>query len=135
MSASFYKKVFGFGLITVLMGGLSACGWMVRDDAPTPYQSFRESMWHSMPDGDGNIYGGYKDEHITGNRYSVTFKGNGVTDRSTVTRYAHRRAKEVCVENGYRDYRMMKNGELHDAVYPNVGVTMPIVTLNFVCVR
>jgi len=59
----------------------------------TPYQ----------PEG---FTGGYKEEHIRDNLYYVTFNGNAWIDNGTVVKYFHRRAKEVCVENGYRDYHI-----------------------------
>jgi hypothetical protein len=50
--------------------------------------------------------GGYKDVHIRDNVYYVEFGGNALITASTAAQYFHRRAKEVCVEHGYRDYRV-----------------------------
>jgi hypothetical protein len=61
---------------------------------PTPYQPIAYA-------------GGYKDTHIRDNVYYITFKGNGFTDSGTVVQYFHRRAKELCVEKGFRDYHVL----------------------------
>jgi hypothetical protein len=39
----------------------------------------------------------------------VTFNGNAWIDNSTVVQYFYRRAKEVCVENGYNDFRISEH--------------------------
>jgi len=50
--------------------------------------------------------GGYEDVHIRSNTYYVTVTTNAWTSTATAAQYFHRRAKEVCEENGYRDYRI-----------------------------
>jgi hypothetical protein len=50
--------------------------------------------------------GGYKDGHIRDNIYFVEVSTNAFTDQTTAAQYFHRRAKEVCLENGYRDYKV-----------------------------
>jgi hypothetical protein len=50
--------------------------------------------------------GGYKDAHIKDNLYFVEVATNAYTSQSTAAQYFHRRAKEVCQENGYRDYKI-----------------------------
>lgn len=69
------------------------CGSAHRLSNPTPYQ----------PDA---FTGGYKDAHIRDNIYFVEFNGNGYTPQTTVIQYFHRRAKEVCQQNGYRTYKI-----------------------------
>lgn len=72
-------------IISALATALSACA--------TPYQ----------PEGSS---GGYTDEPLGGDRFLVTFRGNGVTGESTVQAYALRRAREVCTENGFSKYEI-----------------------------
>jgi hypothetical protein len=50
--------------------------------------------------------GGYKDVHIRDNIYFVEVSTNSFTSQTTATQYFHRRAKEVCLENGYKDYKI-----------------------------
>ncbi|MCW8824918.1 MAG: hypothetical protein OQK78_00695 [Gammaproteobacteria bacterium] len=50
--------------------------------------------------------GGYKDAHIRDNLYFVEVSTNAYTSQSTAAQYMHRRAKEVCIENGYKDYKI-----------------------------
>ena len=50
--------------------------------------------------------GGYRDTHIKDNIYFVEIATNAYTTQSTAAQYFHRRAQEVCTENGYRDYEM-----------------------------
>lgn len=54
--------------------------------------------------------GGYKDAHIRDNLYFVEISTNAYTDQSTAAQYFHRRAKEVCSENGYKDLTRPKLG-------------------------
>jgi len=50
--------------------------------------------------------GGYKDSHIRDNLYYVEISTNAYTSQGTAAQYMHRRAQEVCVENGYKDYKI-----------------------------
>ncbi|MEK6624765.1 MAG: hypothetical protein AABY86_07345 [Bdellovibrionota bacterium] len=50
--------------------------------------------------------GGYEDAHIKDNLYFVEFKANAYTDHLTTERFFLRRAKEVCLENGYSDFQI-----------------------------
>ena len=56
--------------------------------------------------------GGYRDAHIRDNIYYVEFGGNGMLDTTKAAEYFHRRAKEVCVENGYSDYRITQERDI-----------------------
>jgi len=51
--------------------------------------------------------GGYKDVHIHDNVYYVTFGGNAWIDTGTAVQYFHRRAKELCTEKGFGNYRVL----------------------------
>ncbi|HET9474903.1 MAG TPA: hypothetical protein VFO82_13480 [Steroidobacteraceae bacterium] len=51
--------------------------------------------------------GGYKDVHIRDNVYYVSFAGNSWIDTGTVVQYFHRRAKELCTEKGFGNYRVL----------------------------
>ena len=50
--------------------------------------------------------GGYRDTHIRDNVYFVEVSTNAYTSQITAVQYFHRRAKEVCLENGYKDYQI-----------------------------
>lgn len=50
--------------------------------------------------------GGYEDAHIKDNLYFVEFQSNAYTDQLTTERYFLRRAKEICEENGYKDFKI-----------------------------
>ncbi len=58
--------------------------------------------------------GGYTDTHISTDVYRVEFQGNLDTSHETIKQYMYRRAKEVCVENGYNDYKIID--ELPDII-------------------
>lgn len=73
-----------FTLVAALI--LSAC-------SATPYQPM-------------GFTGGYKDAHIKDNMYYVEIATNAYTAKTTAIQYFHRRAKEICLENGYKDYRV-----------------------------
>jgi hypothetical protein len=79
----------------------------------TPYQ----------PEG---FRGGYKDMHIRDNIYYVQFSGNAWIDTMTAVQYFHRRAKEVCLENGYKDYRVSQERDItgHMAVVNSTNATI-----------
>lgn len=70
---------------------LALCSFMFG--CATPYQKMAFS-------------GGYKDTHIKDNTYFVEVVCNSFTSQTTAVEYLHRRAKEVCVENGYCDYKL-----------------------------
>lgn len=50
--------------------------------------------------------GGYEDGHIKDSIYFVSVQVNGVTSQKTAAQYLDRRAKEVCLENGYQEYKI-----------------------------
>ena len=77
---------------------------------------------------------GYADEHIKDSIYVVTFKGNGLTDRATCTKYAFRRAEEVCKENGYGDYKLLNETQT-GSVNARFGYEYPTVTVTIQCVK
>lgn len=89
--------------------GLAACS-----TAPTPYQALGDN-------------GGYSDQRIENDRFSVTFQGNSATPRDVVEEYALFRAAEVTLENGY-DYFKVVSREIEPVVEsvrgggPRVGV-------------
>lgn len=78
--------------------------------------------------------GGYADEHLHDNVYIVTFNGNGFTDWTTATKYAHRRAAELCKENGYDSYRDL-GGRRSVGAYTTVGGVHPEVILKIECIK
>ena len=56
--------------------------------------------------------GGYEDTHIKDNVYFVEFNSNAYTSFTVTAKYFHRRAKEVCEENGYKDYRIVNEKDI-----------------------
>lgn len=67
--------------------------------------------------------GGYRDAHIRDNVYYVEFTGNAWVDSVTAAQYFERRAKEVCEENGYGDYKVstQKDETAYQAVVSSGG--------------
>jgi len=88
--------------MTLFAAALTGCGIM----KPTPYQPMAYA-------------GGYRDTHIHDNVYYVTFKANGYTDTGTTVLYFHRRAKELCIEKGFANYRVLseKDSSNFEAFY------------------
>ncbi|MGI9491656.1 MAG: CC0125/CC1285 family lipoprotein, partial [Geminicoccaceae bacterium] len=92
-----------------MLAVLTACS-----ASPTPYQL----------EGDG---GGYSEQQIEQDRYSVKFIGNAVTPRDTVEKYALYRAAEVKLETDH-DYFKVVSKEIDPVVqsisggYPRIGV-------------
>jgi hypothetical protein len=76
---------------TVLLTGCTA----IKKDEATPYQP------------NTGLQGGYMDTQVEGNVYWVQFTGNLNTKPATVRAYFYRRAKELCIQNGYRDYELL----------------------------
>ena len=74
------------------LGAVLISCYLAKGD-PTPYQ----------PAGKSND--GYIDWHVSGNIYQVQFVGNLATSRETIKEYWTRRAREVCIENGYTDFK------------------------------
>ena len=93
----------------VTMVALAACSI-----APTPYQALDEN-------------GGYSEQQIEDNRYSVKFAGNEATPRDAVEEYALYRAAEITLESGH-DYFKVVSKEIEpvvtsvSGVYPRLGV-------------
>ena len=50
--------------------------------------------------------GGYQDVRIKDDTWYLLVQGNGLTSPTTVTQYFYRRAKEICQENNYTDYKI-----------------------------
>lgn len=91
----------------------------------TPYQKMDQ----------GSSCCGYKDQHLKGNIYMVTFSGNALTDRETVTKYAYLRAEEVCKEHGYRHYKILSEyqGGSSDEVHAAYDIQSADVELRVEC--
>ncbi len=94
---------------------LTASLWLAGCSvAPTPYQALGEN-------------GGYSEQQIENNRYSVKFTGNQSTPRDTVESYALFRAAEVTLENGH-DYFKVVSREVEPVVTsvrgasPRIGI-------------
>ncbi len=71
--------------------------------------------------------GGYTDEHIRGDIYMVEFAGNDALSWPLATKYAHRRAGEVCAENGFTDYEVLKEVQAGSGFKPKVSLEIKCV--------
>ncbi|MFH2045445.1 MAG: hypothetical protein ABIK92_09905 [Pseudomonadota bacterium] len=89
-----------------LFGLLAVCFLFVGCANATPYQPM-------------GFTGGYKDTHVKDDVYFVEVRCNAFTDHSTAVQYLHRRAMEVCKENGYCDYRL--KGERDSSGHGYIG--------------
>jgi hypothetical protein len=85
------------------MLALAACA-----ASPTPYQ----------PESDGY---GFTQQQIEGDRYRVTFSGNGDTSLDTVRNYALYRAAEVTVESGHDYFVVVDQNTESTTVYRGTG--------------
>ncbi len=81
------SKLKAISLVALL--GLAACAV-----PPTPYQAAAEN-------------GGYSDQRIEEDRFSVTFTGNRATPRDQVEEFALFRAAEVTLENGFDYFKVV----------------------------
>ena len=77
-------------MMTAAVAGLLALG---ACETATPYQPLGAHGTHAS--------GGYSDQQIEPNRWSVTFSGNSLTSRQTVERYLLYRAADLTLQNGY----------------------------------
>lgn len=68
-----------------LAAGLTAC------ETATPYQPLHK---------DSKVYGGFTDERLDADHFRVSFRGNGLTSRSTVENYLLYRAAELTIQGG-----------------------------------
>lgn len=55
--------------------------------------------------------GGYGDAHIKDNIYYISVIVNLFTSQTTASEYFHRRAKDLCLEEGYEGYRVYPVGD------------------------
>jgi hypothetical protein len=92
--------------VILIVALLTGCG-------PTPYQPATDVARFVK-------WGGYKDAHLQNNIYYVEVDLNGYSKQIMAVQYLYRRAKEVCVENGYQDYRVYNEKDL-TAIRPNWG--------------
>lgn len=77
-------------LTTAAVAGLLALG---ACETATPYQPLGARGTHAT--------GGYADQQIERNRWSVSFNGNSLTSRQTVERYLLFRAADLTLQQGF----------------------------------
>ena len=82
-------KILRIFLLLAMVLMLCAC---YMKQAPTPYQRV------------SGLEGGYWDVHVADDVYMVKFTGNLDTERNIIKAHFARRAEEVCIQNGYRDF-------------------------------
>ena len=78
----------------------------------TPYQSVNAQT--------GDHYG-FLDQQIESDRYRISFRGNSLTDRSTVETYLLYRAAELTLTNGYDYFRMIDSDTERNTQYRSTG--------------
>lgn len=96
-------------LAATTMAALAACS-----TSPTPYQIAGEN-------------GGYSEQQLEDDRYSVRFEGNSATSRETVEEFALYRAAEVTLENGHDYFKVVSKEvepvvESSSGVFPSIGI-------------
>jgi len=52
----------------------------------------------------------YAATHIKDNIYLINIEENGFTPRATLDSYFHQRANDLCVQNGFSDYKVIASG-------------------------
>ena len=121
-------------LLWIFMGFM-----LLHCDAPyQPYASFR---------------GGYVDQELSRNLFSVSFYGNAYTTLGVAKKYAKKRAEEVCVQKGSAKYKLVDSKERLASYVLNSEITCftmkgkhlckdhgyyiqkPIVTIDFICME
>lgn len=55
--------------------------------------------------------GGYSEMKLGDDSYVVYFAGNGYTSSLTADQYTHRRAKELCIKDGFGGFRVLGSQE------------------------
>lgn len=96
-------------IVMVALSAVAACS-----SSPTPYQVVGDN-------------GGYSEQQIEDDRYSVKFEGNSATSRDAVEEFALYRAAELTLEQG-RDYFKVVSRDVEpvaqssSGVYPSIGI-------------
>ena len=88
-------------LATLLTAAVAACA------TPTPYQPYRPEMTRG-------IHGGYSEQRLAPDRFTVRFHGNDYTSRDRVEGYLLYRAAELTLQNGYDSFRIVDRHTEHD---------------------
>ena len=77
---------------------------------------------------------GFSEQKIEGNRYTVEFSGNSLTDRKTVETYLLFRAAELTRQNGYDHFRVAtRDTEVKSRVIPIGGPNYSPFYHGFAC--
>lgn len=101
-------------VITVWAPALTMFLVLITGCTATPYQKM-------------GFTGGYEDTHIKENTYYVNVQTNAYTRQATAVQHFHRRAKELCFENGYEDYRIFNERDTSGAAGTSSGGFTSIV--------
>ncbi len=78
-----------------IFAALGMCAVLAACATATPYQPAV------------NATGGYENQQIETNRWSIAFSGNSLTDRQTVETYLLYRAAELTKQNGYDNFEIV----------------------------
>ena len=98
----FHRKMLRSAVASALIASAAAC-----TTAPTPYQPYR-------PEVSRGVHGGYSEQRVAPDRFTVKFHGNELTSRDRVEGYLLYRAAELTVQNGYDWFRIIDRHTEHD---------------------
>jgi hypothetical protein len=73
----------------------------------TPYQPYR-------PEHVSGVHGGFSEQRLAPDRYSVRFHGNDLTSRQRVEGYMLYRAAELTLQNGFDSFEIVERHTEHD---------------------
>lgn len=85
------KKILKAGIAAAIILGLSGCGQI-------PYKKYGVGTYGSKV--------GYSDFEIGKNKYKVSYTGGVDDDRNKVVEFTYKRAKELCIEKGFKDFEI-----------------------------
>ena len=108
MIGVFVKKLFFIIMVLIVTFGLTGCQ---RTHQPN-YTNFiyPNKVYH-------NIGVGYESFEISKNVHKVTYNGYVTNNLSDVMRFAYKRAKEICKENGFTAQEYKNSTNSKDTLY------------------
>ena len=121
------KKTLSFSFIGILMIGC------VGNDVP--YKKYGDSTGIGFASKVG-----YSDFQIKENQWKVTYTGAMDSNPELAMQYMYKRAKEVCLKNGYKDFDVVgenqlekNNGSQHIGYGYTISNNQPVSTCTVIC--